>query len=773
MVITVILIVSLLLQLAAASVALRLIWITGRRIAWTLIAAAILLMAIRRCVTLVQVDFSSLPDTTSLPAELIALFVSILMLVGVIWIAPIFISMKQTEKELRESREEYRVLFENVPISLWEEDFSSVKVYINSLRDQGITDYRDYFLKNPEEIRRCVEMIKIVDVNQATLNLYQADSKYDIIGNLSRIFRKETYDVFREQLVALAEGKTKFESERIMRTFKGDNRYVYLALSIAPGYESTWAKVLLSLSNITQRKQAEEALRKAYDELDMRIQERTLSLRETNQKLEQEIIERNRVEESLQLRQAEIQTLFDNIPAGLILFTASAPYTVLLHNKYYQELFAEPFKSKGMAGLNIYQYAPEVETSGVVSVLDEVVKTKQSRSLIDFPYNSNPPNESWFNWHIAPIIIGDKVVSLVSMSINVTERHIAEQALKESEERFFKAFNANPAAQTIISLPEEHYSEINDAFLRLVEFDRNEVIGRTPAELNIIQADMLDITPGQSLQPDQQERECVIRTKNGRQLTALVSDQSVILNGRDHTLSIMIDITDRKKAEQIKEEFIGMVSHELKTPLTVVSGAVNTAMIEGISEEDKKSLLRDAAWGAETMADIVENLLELSRWQSNRLVLASEEFRVDELINSVVERSSRKTDKHQLVAECAFDLTPIKADRMRVGRILDNLISNAIKYSPGGGEVKVSAKKDDKDILIGVTDHGIGISEVDKEKLFQPFSRLETSAVITIPGIGLGLVVCRRLVEAHGGRIWIESEPGKGSTFFFTIPLIS
>jgi signal transduction histidine kinase len=232
------------------------------------------------------------------------------------------------------------------------------------------------------------------------------------------------------------------------------------------------------------------------------------------------------------------------------------------------------------------------------------------------------------------------------------------------------------------------------------------------------------------------------------------------------------DITERKQAEQIKDEFIGMVSHELKTPLTVVTGAINVAMSENISEEDKKELLSDAAWGAETMADIVDNLLELSRWQSKRLVLQQSNINISEIIERLVKISSAKSSKHRLVAEFPFDLRMVKADQTRVERVLDNLIDNAIKYSPEGGEVKVRAQNGDGWVKISVSDYGIGIAANEIEKLFQPFARLETPIEgLAIKGVGLGLVVCKRLVEAHGGRIWVESEIGRGSTFYFTLPV--
>ncbi len=231
------------------------------------------------------------------------------------------------------------------------------------------------------------------------------------------------------------------------------------------------------------------------------------------------------------------------------------------------------------------------------------------------------------------------------------------------------------------------------------------------------------------------------------------------------------DVTDRKKTEEIKDEFIGMVSHELKTPLTVVTGAIVVAQTPNLPEVEKKSLLADAAWGADTMADIVDNLLELSRWQSNRLVLQQSSLDLGAVLSRIVNQAGTKSPKHKVVAQIGANLPHVSADLTRIERIMDNLIDNAIKYSPNGGDVIVSANAEADYLLVGVTDQGIGISAEQRERLFQRFSRLETVAGTAIQGVGLGLVVCRRLVEAHGGKIWVESELGRGSTFYFTLPV--
>jgi len=144
---------------------------------------------------------------------------------------------------------------------------------------------------------------------------------------------------------------------------------------------------------------------------------------------------------------------------------------------------------------------------------------------------------------------------------------------------------------------------------------------------------------------------------------------------------------------------------------------------------------------------------------------------VARIIQDTVKEIERRSSRHQFILEIPKKLPAVFADRLRLERILHNLIDNAMKYSPQGGEVRVSVKSEEEHLIIAVSDQGIGISLSNQAKLFGSFQRLEESKLDGVRGLGLGLLVCRRLVEAHGGRIWVESELGKGSTFFFTVPL--
>ena len=174
---------------------------------------------------------------------------------------------KKAEEALQKSEKRYRSLFEESPISLWEEDFSNIKIFIDSLQESGVKDFRAYFNNNPEDVVNCMSMVKIIDVNKAALEMYKARNKEEIFHNLSKIFTAESsfmlesFHLFREWLISLSEGKTSFECEAINQTLNGNKIHITLKWSVAPGFEKTWSKVLVSTIDITDRKKIEEDLR--------------------------------------------------------------------------------------------------------------------------------------------------------------------------------------------------------------------------------------------------------------------------------------------------------------------------------------------------------------------------------------------------------------------------------------------------------------------------------------------------------------------------------
>ena len=168
-------------------------------------------------------------------------------------------------EELSGSEARFRGLFQHVPVSIWEEDFSAVRQYIDNLRSAEVVDFSTYFNEHPEEVEKCAALVKIVDVNCATLEMYQAESKEQLLVELSKVLGSESLIKFKEELLALIHGDLLFETEIINYTLKGQKRSVFLRLTLAPGYEQTWTKVFVGISDVTERRKAEEALQQSEE----------------------------------------------------------------------------------------------------------------------------------------------------------------------------------------------------------------------------------------------------------------------------------------------------------------------------------------------------------------------------------------------------------------------------------------------------------------------------------------------------------------------------
>jgi PAS domain S-box-containing protein len=361
----------------------------------------------------------------------------------------------------------------------------------------------------------------------------------------------------------------------------------------------------------------------------------------------------------------------------------------------------------------------------------------------------------------------------IAAFIDITDLKKAELTVRENEERYrtlFQGMTEGFAVHEIIcdeaGKPYDYrFLEINPAFEKLTGLKRQDVEGKRLSE----------VLPGDDPIWPQIYGDVALTGKSVR-----FENYSPVLKKHFEVFAyspapgrfavLFIDITERKQMEQLKEEFIGMVSHEMRTPLTVIIGAIDTALSAGISVDDARALLHDAQSSAEDLANILENLLELSRHQSNRLFIHKVPVDIARAARTAAEKIQLNYS-HSIFLDIPDGFPRVPADELRVGRILHNLLENAVKYSPVGTRIRISARQESGDVVIGVSDLGPGISAADRGRIFQQFERLDEPA--RAKGLGLGLVVCKRLVEAHGGTIWVESEPGHGATFYFKLPLTS
>jgi len=368
-------------------------------------------------------------------------------------------------------------------------------------------------------------------------------------------------------------------------------------------------------------------------------------------------------------------------------------------------------------------------------------------------------------------------VCMMASFVDITEKKIIQEALKR-EEQIRRTVMENTGAQLAYLDPEFNFVMVNSAYAKGSEHTEEELIGKNhfalfPNEENRAIFEQVRDT-GKSVVYYDKPFEFINQSERGVTYWDWTLTPVKDFSGKVQGLVLsLIETTERKKVEELKDSFIGMVSHELRTPLTVLIGSLHTVMIPGMTEEEKHRLVEDALWEASSLSRLLENLLELSRHQAKRLELMKEPVAIDRCAQDVVDNLSRMSPLHKLIMEVPAGLPLTEVDQIRVERILYNLVENAIKYSPGGGDIRVSAVRSEDQIVIAVSDQGPGIPAEGLSNLFRRFERLTESSANSIRGMGLGLYVCRLLVEAHGGRIWAESEPGKGSTFCFTLPISS
>jgi len=233
------------------------------------------------------------------------------------------------------------------------------------------------------------------------------------------------------------------------------------------------------------------------------------------------------------------------------------------------------------------------------------------------------------------------------------------------------------------------------------------------------------------------------------------------------------DITERKRVEEQRDDLVRTVSHDLRSPLTVVIGQAQ--VIRRVLEQSQMDgRLRKSAdaiiIGARRMNSIIMDLVDSVRLEASQLKMNCVPLELPSFLTDLKERLSDVLEMDRVRVEMPKDFPRVSADQDRLERIFTNLLSNALKYSPPDTEVRVTAKRQDGIAQVSVTDQGVGIPPEDQQQLFQRYYRARGTR--KTEGIGLGLYITRMLVEAHGGKIWVESKPGKGSKFSFTLPVV-
>ncbi len=588
--------------------------------------------------------------------------------------------------------------------------------------------------------------------------------------------------------------------------------------------------MIITLRDITDLQQAQDALQQAHDELEMRVEARTVDLRATNSQLQQEIVERARAEDALAW-EASMNAAIAELSRSLISLASLDEISALVLD-HAKQLTGSAFGFVGyMDAKTGYLVSPTLtqdiwdscqipdkrfvfETFGGLWgwVLDhrEPILTNTPQ---DDPRSSGVPQG-----HIAiqrflsaPALIGATLVGQIALAnpdrdyteqdLAVVERLAtlyalavhrsrAEMALRESEETYHNLFEYANDSIFIVDPETRRFLDVNQNAARRLGYTRDELLGtdtQAPMTLDdLAPSDAMD--RGEVLQTLYENGsvifEHVHRRKDGTEIPVETSSHIIEYRGQPAFQSFTRDITERKRAEEslaryaaeLKrsneelEQFAYVVSHDLQEPLRMVTSYLKLLerRYKGKLDESADKFIWFAVDGATRMQQMIKALLTYARVGTRGKALVPTD---GEAVLSGVLRNLQTTIQESNAVITHDPLPQVLADPVQLEQVFQNLIANALKFQPQDNvpEVHISVTQADNDMWrFAVRDNGIGIDLDHADHLFQVFRRLHTRAEYA--GTGIGLATCRKIVERHGGRIGVESEPGKGATFWFTLP---
>jgi PAS domain S-box-containing protein len=323
--------------------------------------------------------------------------------------------------------------------------------------------------------------------------------------------------------------------------------------------------------------------------------------------------------------------------------------------------------------------------------------------------------------------------------------------------------------------------DFNPALQRITGWRESEVLGqfyfrvlrpkdRQGHDQGLQQSPILQAFAGQVVE----NREMAITARDGQSFDVIVnascirSTKGTPLNG----ILTVRDVSRERQQEEQRSTFISVISHELKTPIAIIKGYASTLAREDSRLDARGLRMRLVAIEeeADRLDSLVENLLYASRIQANGLQMDISALDLRPLIEKMVRRVHVRAPDMSVRLELSADLPDVMADPERIEEVLQNLLDNAVKYSPQRREITITGVATSQEAIVSVSDKGMGISLRDQERIFERFQRLGNPLAQATPGAGLGLYICRVIVEAHGGRIWVYSSLRQGSTFSFSLP---
>jgi len=514
-----------------------------------------------------------------------------------------------------------------------------------------------------------------------------------------------------------------------------------------------------------------------------------------------DITDSKRMQEALRESEEKLESMFDSVTDGIVVARLDGAILKVNESAVRMHGFDSQYE---MLSKNALELAAPAEHKKMIKNMGKAVKQGNIRGV---EYTLVRADGTEFPAELSTSALADtsgKVFGHITIARDITRRKEMLGALRESEEKFSKAFRASPDAIAITSLKDGVFMEVNDNFLATTGWAREEVINHKANEIGLWakakdREKMLKILKEQGRVHNE---EFEFRIKSGEIRVWLFSSELIDIGNDPCLISMTIDITERKRAEealkqkmeelriayqklkeldQLKDSFLSTVSHELRTPLTSIKSFSEILLTYEEDRETQKEFLNIIKEESDRLTRLINDFLDLSKIESGRMQWEMAEISVADVIKTAVNATQALVVKGNLEVktEISPKLPDVMCDKDRLVQVITNLLSNAIKFTPEKGKIKVKARILEKDeskekanmVVVGVTDSGIGIDPKDHKGVFEKFKQVGNTLTDKPKGTGLGLPICKEIVEHFGGKLWVESALGKGSTFFFSLPM--
>lgn len=495
-------------------------------------------------------------------------------------------------------------------------------------------------------------------------------------------------------------------------------------------------------------------------------------------------IERKRAEKAIHTGEEIYRSMFQNA-ANLIILVDSKGIVIDCNFRTEELLGYGQDELRGQNVSNIIspeslkkyrESFEEVENRGF-SFNKEYRMTQKNGKLIDVNVNSSGLKDENGNHSQTIYIIED-----------ITERKQAEKMEKERENRYRSLFQNNGFVIMLIDPETGNICDANPAASSYYGYPREKMISLNLADINTLPKDQILEELKQERSKDLNHHFFTHRIASGELREVEKYSYPVLINEKKFLCTIISDITDTKKmqrelvrakmeaeiANKAKSEFLASMSHELRTPMNSIIGFSDMLLTQNFGPLNERQLryVNNISVSGGHLLKLINDILDISKVEAGKMELHLEQFSISSSVSEVktllTPLASKK--KIQILNTVDEKIDTIKADRTKFKQILYNLMDNAIKFTPEGGYVFVDARIEAAGAEIIVRDTGIGIKEEEAQKVFQPFTQLESPEFIKQKGTGLGLALVKKFVEMHEGKIWVESKAGEGSKFIFTIP---